>query len=259
MSATLLATWIGLMIPLAQSEESIIPAGNIPVGLVLQGWSVLTDQQVLTQRPDLGHRSVQILRPLRLSAPSMEPVLRGLLRSEGIELKPIRRGLVHGPHWATTDPSEMPPLERYQVRVIRLQHLDPEPICRLLENAASTRESDLGPLDRRSRFVADPRIGAVIISCTSSVRLDHYLKLLSAADRPAVAGTQRPVLKSWKTRYGRASELATSLEASWEERGGQPIHVVVHTASNSLMIRVPKQLWPAVERLLDQLDRPDDL
>ena len=104
----------------------------------------------------------------------------------------------------------------------------------------------------------DPRSGSVIISCASPARLSHYLKLLSAADRPPVAGTHRPVLRHWRTRFGRASELALELDRAWEDRGGVPIHVVPHGPSNTLLIRVPKHIWPAVLTLLEQLDRDSD-
>lgn len=256
MIPVMLASWIGLLLPLPQSDQSMIPAGQIPVGILLQGWSLATDQQVISESSILGHRSILLLRPLALSTSTSTLLLRAQLKQAGIELKPIRRGLVRGPHWATTDPDAEPPLARYQIRVIPLQHLDPEPICQLLREDARKREQEIGPLDRYSRFVADPRTGSVIISCTSARRLEQYLKLLSAADCPPVAGTQRPVLRNWSTRFGRAKELALELDRAWKERGGRPIHVVAHRASNSLMIRLPKHLWPAVEKLLDQLDRP---
>ncbi|MGE4618531.1 MAG: hypothetical protein AAEJ04_01840, partial [Planctomycetota bacterium] len=76
----------------------------------------------------------------------------------------------------------------------------------------------------------------------------------SAADRPPVAGTQRPVLRHWPSRRGRVADLALELEQAWNERGGIPLHIVEHSQSNSLMIRVPKHLWPTVEQLLEKLD-----
>ena len=258
MITVVLASWIGLMIPLPQTGESVIPSGSIPAGIVLQGWSVLTEQQVITEYSTLGHRPLKMIRPLRLSVPGCEILLLGMLRSEGIELKPIRRGVSKSAHWATTDPSASPPLARYEVRVIRIEHVHPEPICKLLRNEAGKREASTGPLDRRSRFVPDLRSGSVIISCASPARLSHYLKLLSAADRPPVAGTHRPVLRHWRTRFGRASELALELDRAWEDRGGVPIHVVPHGPSNTLLIRVPKHIWPAVLTLLEQLDRDSD-
>ena len=236
----LLSCWIGLLVPLPQSNQSVIPAGQIPAGLLLQGWSLATDQSVIMESSILGHRSIPLLRPLNLSSSSSALILRAQLKSKGIELKPIRKGLVRGPHWATTDPDSEPPLA----------------LCQLLREDAHKREQEIGPLDRYSRFVPDPRTGSVVISCTSPRRLEQYLKLLSAADCPPVAGTHRPVLRNWATRFGRAGELALELDRAWKERGGLPIHVVTHRASNSLMIQVPKHLWPAVEKLLDELDRP---
>ncbi|MBT5737167.1 MAG: hypothetical protein HOI29_01180 [Planctomycetes bacterium] len=256
MIPVILSCWIGLLLPLPQSNQSVIPAGQIPAGVLLQGWSLATDQSVILESPILGHRSIPLLRPLNLSSSSSALILRAQLKSKGIELKPIRKGLVRGPHWATTDPDSEPPLARYQIRVVALQHLDPEPICQLLREDARKREQEIGALDRYSRFVPDPRTGSVVISCTSPRRLEQYLKLLSAADCPPVAGTHRPVLRNWATRFGRAKELALELDRAWKERGGQPIHVITHQASNSLMIRTPKHLWPAVEKLLDELDRP---
>jgi len=248
-----LTAWLGLLLPLPQSADSVLPAGNIPVGVLLSGWSLLTDQKVISESSTLGHRNVRLLEPLSISRGG-EILLVGLLRSEGIVLKPIHPGLVRGPHWATTNPSSNPPLARFAVRVVRLVHVNPEPICELLRTEAEKREKRLGPLDRPSRFVPDPRTGSVVISCTSPIRLQHYLKLLSAADCPPVPGTQRPVLRNWKVRYGTASELALELDRAWKKRGGIPIHVVEHRPSNSLMIRVPKHIWPAVERLLEKLD-----
>lgn len=250
-----LAAWIGLMIPIPQSEESVIPSGTIPVGIVLQGWSVVTEQQVITEFPTLGHRPLKMIRPMKLTVSGSEMLLLGMLRSEGIELKPIRRGVSRSAHWATTDPSASPPLARYEVRVIRIEHIHPEPICELLRNEAGKLEASIGPLDRRSRFVPDLRSGSVIISCASPARLSRYVKLLDAADRPPVAGTHRPVLRHWRVRFSRASELAVELDRAWTDRGGVPIHIVPHEASNNLLIRVPKHLWPAVETLLEQLDR----
>ncbi len=258
MMAAVLASWIGLMIPLPQSAESVIPSGTIPVGIVLHGWSVVTEQQVITEYPTLGHRPMKLMLPLKLSVRGSEVLLVGMLRSEGIELKPIRRGVSRSAHWATTDPSASPPLARYEVRVIRIEHIHPEPICELLRNEAGKLEASIGPLDRRSRFVPDLRSGSVIISCASPARLSRYVKLLAAADRPPVAGTHRPVLRHWRVRFSRASELAQQLDRAWKERGGVPIHVVPHEASNNLLIRVPKHIWPAVETLLEQLDRASD-
>jgi hypothetical protein len=253
MNTFLFAAWLGLLIPLPQSADSVLPAGKIPTGALLNGWSLITGQELVPENNTLGHRPLRLLEPLTLSAGG-EVLIVGLLRSEGILLKPIRRGLAHGPHWATTDVQATPPLARYQVRVVRLEHLTPEPICKLLRSEADKREKEIGPLDRPSRFVADPRTGSVIISCTSPLRLQHYQKLLSAADRPPVAGTHRPVLRNWRVRQGRVSDLALELDQAWNKRGGVALHVVEHLQSNSLMIRVPKHLWPTVEQLLEQLD-----
>lgn len=253
MNAILFTAWIGLSLPLPQSPDSILPAGNLPVGVLLSGWSLLTEQEIISDSSTLGHRTFRLLEPLSL-ARGGEILIVGLLRSEGIELKPIHRGLIRGPHWATTNPTSRPPLARFQVRVVQLQHIAPEPMCQLLRGEAEKREQQLGPLDRSSRFVSDPRTGSVVISCTSAIRLQHYLKLLSAADRPPVAGTHRPVLRSWNVRHGDVSELALELDRAWKKRGGVPLHVVPHLPSNTLMIRVPKQLWPTVEQLLEQLD-----
>ncbi|MEC9477415.1 MAG: hypothetical protein VX764_10290 [Planctomycetota bacterium] len=253
MSAIIFTTWISLLLPLPQSAESVLPAGDLPVGVLLSGWGLLTEQQLISESSTLGHRSFRLLEPLSLTRGG-EILVRGLLRSEGIELQPIHRGLVLGPHWATTRPDAKPPLARFEVRVIRLLHVNPEPICELLREEARKRETDLGPLDRHSRFVPDPRTGSVVISCTSAIRLQHYLKLLSAADRPPVAGTHRPVLRSWRVRHGTVNELAIELDRAWKRRGGVPLHVVEHLPSNSLMIRLPKHIWPTVEQLLEQLD-----
>lgn len=253
MNSIVLTAWLGLLLPLPQSADSVLPSGTIPVGALLSGWSLLTEQEMIAESSTLGHRKVRLLEPLSISGGG-EVLIIGLLRSEGIELKPIHPRLVIGPHWATTDPTSNPPLARFVVRVVRLEHVNPEPICELLRIEANKREHQLGPLDRPSRFVPDPRTGSVVISCTSPIRLQHYLKLLSAADCPPVPGTQRPVLRNWKVRYGTASDLALELDRAWKKRGGIPIHVVEHRPSNSLMIRVPKHIWPAVERLLEKLD-----
>ncbi|MGE4618816.1 MAG: hypothetical protein AAEJ04_03290, partial [Planctomycetota bacterium] len=179
MNTFLFTAWLGLLLPLPQSADSVLPAGMIPTGAILNGWSLLTGQELVPENSTLGHRPLRLLEPLSLSTGG-EVLIVGLLRSEGILLKPIRRGLTHGPHWATTDPQATPPMNRYQVRVVRLEHLTPEPICKLLRSEAQKQEKEIGLFDRPSRFVADSRTGSVVISCTSPLRLQHYLKLLSA-------------------------------------------------------------------------------
>ncbi|MBT6540049.1 MAG: hypothetical protein HOM39_00580, partial [Planctomycetes bacterium] len=87
MIPVILSCWIGLLLPLPQSNQSVIPAGQIPAGVLLQGWSLATDQSVILESPILGHRSIPLLRPLNLSSSSSALILRAQLKSKGIELK----------------------------------------------------------------------------------------------------------------------------------------------------------------------------
>ena len=52
--------------------------------------------------------------------------------------------------------------------------------------------------------------------------------------------------------------LEELLNQRWEDRGGQPIHIVVNEPTNSLMIRIPRHLWPEAQKILEELDQQEN-
>lgn len=235
-------------------ELGVLPAGKIPAGSIFQAYTVVSGHPLIPENNRVGNRPVELAVPLMLHRDS-EATLRALLRKRGLLLQEIRTGRPSFGLYVTTDPNATPPSTRPLIRVHRLRHIQPEAAIDLLAQLADQLEKSLKPFEEPSRFVAEPRTGSVVVNCFSRERLRRYLELLEACDIPSEEETHRPVLRIWKARFVDAENLARLLEKSWQQRGGQPLTVVVQASSGSLLIRAPRHLWPEVEERLQKIDR----
>ena len=236
------------------NEGDVLPKGTLPAACVLKGWSLLSGVPLVHENPTMGHTPVQLLSPFQL-LPKNQRLLEAILNQSGLFLKPV--GAIRQPraYWVTHHRLAEPPRPKPVVQVVRLDHLEPEEGVKILRAEANMKEKNLDLLDRYSNFVASPRTRSVVLTCASNERLHHYLKVLQRSDRVPPRREDGPALKIWKARFLRAPMLEELLNQRWEDRGGQPIHIVVNEPTNSLMIRIPRHLWPEAQKILEELDQ----
>lgn len=246
-----------LLLPFPEEEGAVLPQGPLPAACVLQGWSVITGLPLAHEHATIGNVPVKLLNPFRVTAENRR-ILEAILNQSGLYLKPV--GDIRRPraYWVTHHPLAEPPRPKPVMKVVHLQHLDPEEGIRILRAEASRKEKNLDLLDRYSNFVASPRTGSIVLTCASNERLLHYLKLLESSDQRPPKSDDGPVLKVWKAQFCRASILEQLLSQRWKDRGGQPIRVVVNEPTNSLLIRIPRHLWAEAEKILRELDQRDN-
>ncbi len=246
-----------LFMPFPDKAGDILPQGTLPAASVLQGWSVITGLPIAHEHPAIGNTPVRMLNPLRVASENRR-LLETVLNQSGLYVKPV--GDIRQPraYWVTHQPLAEPPRPKPVMRVVHLQHLEPEEGIRILRAEADRKEKNLDLLDRYSNFVASPRTRSIVMTCASHERLRHYLRVLESSDQRPPTNDEGPALKVWKARYLRAAILEQLLSERWDDRGGQPIRVVVNEPTNSLLIRIPRHLWPEAEKMLQELDQREN-
>ena len=250
----ILTAWL-LVQPLTDAPYGIrIPAGTWPAGTLAQAASRLGERPVFPESPTIGNTPVVLERDLLLVRGSL-PAILSLLYDHGIALVELSPGDPDDGWIATRQTRGVDrPIQR-KVKVLPMEHREPELLALLLNQRAEEREADLPPGDEPTRFVADPRTGSLIIRYTSEERLREYLETLTDLDRPSPPGESTPVLRTYRPQWVLASDLKVLLEAEWEKLGGHAIRVVVPPQRNLVLVRCPEQTWTAVREVLLGLDR----
>lgn len=243
-----------LLMPFPTQEGDTLPQGTLPAASVLQGWVLITGVPLAHEHSAIGNTPISLLNPFEV-VPENRRLLERILNQSGLFMKPV--GAIQQPraYWVTQQPLAEPPRPKPVMKVVHLKHLDPEEGVRILRAEAGHREKNLDLLDRYSNFVASPRTRSIVVTCASTDRLQHYLKVLESSDQRPPKKEDGLALKVWKARFLRASILEELLTRRWEDRGGQPIRVVVNEPTNSLLFRIPRHLWPEAEKILQELDQ----
>ncbi len=235
--------------PLAPSLDS----GQWPAGVLLAATERLTQSPIYPESPTVGNARVVLSRPLTLTRESI-PAIASLLLDSGVALIELTPGSPSDGWIATRRIGGVHRPIAISIRVLRLEHADVEQVALLLNTKVEIRERDLPPGDIPTRFIADPRTGAIVVRYTSEKRLSEYLEILEVLDRPSAPGASTPVLRSYRPQRVTARVLEVEFAAAWRKRGGYPIRLVVPEKQNMLLVRCPLQVWGDVEGLLELLD-----
>ena len=248
-----LTAWL-LVQPIADASQGIrIPAGEWPAGVLAQAASRLGERPVYPESPTIGNVAIRLDRDLLLARSSL-PAILTLLYDHGIALIELSPGNPKDGWIATRQTQGIERPIRRRVKILPLDHREPELVALLLNQRAEEREKDLPPGDEPTKFVGDPRTGSLVIRYTSEERLREYLETLEELDQPAPSGETTPALRTYRPQWVLAGDLKVLLEAEWEKLGGHAIRVVVPPQRNLLLVRCPEQTWPAVREVLLGLD-----
>ena len=242
--------------PLTEASHSTaLEPGVYPAGVLIAAIGRLTEQPVHGSIPGLGNLPVELDRRL-LVTPGHLAAMQSILFDSGIALERLDPDSEAPTAWlATLATAEHDRPIRLQVRVLAIRHAPVEEVAFRLNTIAKERETLLPPGDVPTHFVADPRTGSLIARYTSSERLESYLELLLELDRPAPSGEKTPVLRTYRPRHLRASDLLPLFEAEWDRAGGHAVRVIAPPQQNVLLVRCPLQTWEVIEPMLRRLDR----
>jgi len=154
------------------------------------------------------------------------------------------------------------------VRSIALEHARAEAIAPVVERVL-TREQDMtgvpawirwqmlqtrGGEDVEIRVAAERRLNAVVVSGPRTV-LDVAEELVTQLDQPSSAARSDRLVRVLALTGADASELASSIEAVFEDEGEtEPPVVRVDRSSNSLVVRANPEQMETIERLARELD-----
>lgn len=247
-----LLLWLALGPLAAAAGAERIPAGAIPAGALFPAIARLAERPVYPESPIVGHRLVHLERDLVIRIESL-PAMQSLLLDAGVALVELDPGRPRQGWIATTRTEGARRPLSLAVRVIHLDRADPVEVAELLNARAEEEEKDLPPGDIPTRFVPDPRTGAVIARYTSADRLRVYLELAEELDQPG--RDEGLILRVYRPQYLRAQSLLPIFEAAWDDRGGYAIRVVAPENQNLLIFRCPPQVWEDAESLIRRLDR----
>ncbi|MFN0060404.1 MAG: hypothetical protein ACKVX7_18260 [Planctomycetota bacterium] len=251
MTVLTFAAWFSLNGDASTALESRLPAGPMPARVALNALAAIEACEVITDEPHLIEQVVWTFAPLAIDAANRFNV-EAALRAAGVYVLSISG--TDGKPWlfAMSAPMRRPQAELpYEIEIALVRHVDAGAAAEYLLKEIEKAETDQVPVDDRTRVIPDPRTQKLLFRYTSPVRLEQYLALLAAYDVPPVPTEDRELLKSWRCRYLRADELAERLHKAWDRA---PLHVVTHRESNSLLMRVPPQIWRDVEEILQRLD-----
>ena len=245
-----------LVAPLVEAPHRVeLPPGTWPAGTLLLITEELTGRAIYPEAPRIGNRPVVLDRALPLGRAAV-PAIVSLLLDAGVALLDLEPGSPDRGWIASARTAGIRRPIAIEVQILRPAHQDPDELARILNERASAQEKDLPPGDVPTRFIPDPRTGAVIARYASGRSLETYLELLARLDRPDAAPEGSPVLRTYLPRHRAARDLEPLFAARWQQRGGFQIRVVVPRGRNVLIIRCPPQVWAEAEQLLRELDQP---
>lgn len=253
MTAATAALWLTLLGPANLTEGDTLPPGMHAVATLLQACQALDPTPILTEHPGLSSRAVEVPRALVIT-PSSSLTLDVLLRTAGV-FRVMHRNREQEPFWfITTDPKKRPPEELgFRVKTWRVEHVDAVQVATILNASVQSREADLPKHLIPTAFVGHRATQSIVIRYREEQDLVPYVEILKDLDVPRESERVHS-LRNWRARHRTAANLAADLEKQWELLDRGPLHIVIHKASNNLLIRVPSHSWPRVEELLRYLD-----